>query len=182
LLTVGGSSAEIDLGLVGLIEATWALGLRTEFSCEDSRSPDSDHDEPWAYVSFRDVDDFRRFLSCFDGTVLSERRFATPYLFDPATGTRRPVHRRGWKRGVYVKELEPGQTPDGPGEFRMPARLGFAAADIPEMERILRAIVEATVEHVESNVPATGGLEQPEQAKPTSPRAHCAQSGTWAFP
>ena len=108
-----------------------------------------------AYVSFRDVDDFRRFLSCFDGTVLSERRFATPYLFDPATGTRRPVHRRGWKRAVYVKELEPGQTPDGPGEFRMPARLGFAAADIPEMERVLRAIVEATIEHVESNVPDT---------------------------
>jgi len=37
----------------------------------------------------------------------------------------------------------------------MPARLGFAAADIPEMERVLRAIVEATIEHVESNVPDT---------------------------
>lgn len=139
VVTVGDRSAEIDLKLVDLIEALWSMGIDTLFSCQGTFGPAHDpKPEPWGYILFPDVEDLRAFLACFDGTELSDRRFAQCQEWNSTTGTRTPVGPPRWEIGATVKPpeddavLEPG-TP----EFRFWGRIGFLQADIGQMTTIV---------------------------------------------
>jgi hypothetical protein len=141
-VTVGNREADIDVGLAGLIEASWRLGINTEYSCQGRLRPGTTKAEPWGYILFADVEDLRAFLACFDDTELSERRFATRHETDPVTGIRQPVHRRGWSSTLSVNALDDGDSAEC-GQFRLRGRLGFPAVDIARMETVLHDRVRA---------------------------------------
>lgn len=110
-LEVGDRSADIDLALVGVIAAAWRLGISTEFSCQGQVARGARQPEPWGYIAFCDVADLRKFLECFDGTDLAERRYTTPRFEDPVTGLWEPVHRRRWNVSAGVPPLRADEQP-----------------------------------------------------------------------
>jgi len=148
VVTVGERSAEIDLELVDLIKALWTLGIDTLFSCQGQYGPAHDpQPEPWGYILFPDIEDLRAFLECFDGTVLSGRRFEQRHEWNPATGTRTPVGPPRWKIGATVRPPEDDEVlePDAP-EFHFRGRIGFLQADIREMTRIVQERAESEIQ------------------------------------
>lgn len=54
--TRASNGAEVDEGIVDLLEALWACGMDTEFSCQ------GDHDKP-AHICFARADDAYRFMN-----------------------------------------------------------------------------------------------------------------------
>lgn len=124
--------AEVDTGLARLIESLWAIGIRTSYSCEGSceRGPDLPaRDEPWGYIQFPDVEDFRRFLDLFATTELSTRRFNTD------VGHRRTTTPT-WERVVFVKRGGTRDTDTTDDLVSLVGRVGFPTTDIESMTRI----------------------------------------------
>lgn len=148
-ITVGDRTAEVDAALAPLIEALWRLGIDTAFSCEGSTSQGPDlppRDEPWGYIRFPDVADFRRFLDLFIDTELAERRFHSDRH-----------HRRSttpsWELAIHVhRNSEFAEHDDG--SVLLPARVGFPSSDIEAMTRIVGAAPPLTGSACEGTPPS----------------------------
>jgi len=136
-VTVGDRSADIDSGLIPLVEALWQLDIDTTFSCEGTTAQGPDlppRGEPWGYLSFPTADDFTRFLDLFAGTELAERRFRTDRNHRTATTP-------SWELAVQVRRnAEDVELDDG--TVRLTARVGFASSDIEALTRIVTASAE----------------------------------------
>ena len=132
-VSVGSRTADVDTELAPLIEALWRLGIDTTHSCQGTTGQGPDlppRDEPWGYIRFPDVEDFRRFLELFSHTELSTRRFRS----DP--GNRRATSLT-WERSVFINRSGAGDTVDETDGVRLVSIVRFPSSDIEAMSRIV---------------------------------------------
>jgi hypothetical protein len=70
---LGQRTVDIDEGIVDLLKAIWAAGLRTDFSCQGDTGPiDGDPDTGHAWLNFGDRDQAERFLALVPGAFLQD--------------------------------------------------------------------------------------------------------------
>jgi hypothetical protein len=136
-VTVGDRTAEIDVGLAGIIESLWKLGINTRGCCQnESETLTRPAAIQRGYIGFALVDDLQRLLGLFDGTAMAEHRWQNFEWADEVGGPVVEVPPIGWTYRINVRR--PGPKRDG---IEIGASVRFPVGDIPMIEATLSALV-----------------------------------------
>jgi hypothetical protein len=135
LVSVGVCAAQVDVGLAGIIESLWRLGINTRGCCQnESETLTRPSAVQHGYIGFELVDDLQRFLELFDGTAMADHRWQNFEWADEPGGPVIEVPPIGWTYRINVRR--PGPKRD---DIEIGASVRFPVGDIPLIESVLNS-------------------------------------------
>jgi hypothetical protein len=131
-VSVGDLSADVDVGLAGIIEALWRLGVPTRACCEDEFSQRTQSGSGRAYIAFDTSAEMTSFLELFEDSPLSEHRWQS-WAWSDGPGSalieQEPI---GWRYQISVRRPVPGKRGvQIGGSARIPV------SDLPLIQQVL---------------------------------------------